>query len=288
MVDDMFKIVKKEFRYWDTLDKYDLFEDLGVHYHHMLTLGPHPVVKLLDPKTQIAHFDKHASDEERAKNEAALDVMVRGKVRYPRTFVIEIGGGFGYGLFAGEDIAEGTFIGEYSGLLSWKGFQPVVLAGGLFRGESQSPYDMDYLMKGYDAPLNQDSDIVAIRLGLRFVPEPNRLRIDASLVGGDTRFVNHLGPGEKFYRTDGSIIDGPNVEIVQGCHQGYFRKWLFAGQDIQRGEELRMDYLDSYWQREDPVSRLFFACKDGLYELYKVDSVSDVSKLCTNVKEVVQ
>jgi len=276
MVDDLHRVVKKEFRYWGALDKHDLFRQLGVHYYHALMLGNHPVVKLLDPDSQTAHFEERASTEERTKNESALDVMVRGKVRYPSTFVVEIGDEFGYGLFAGDDIHQGTFIAEYSGLLAWKGFQPVHLAEGLFRGESQGPYDMDYLMKGYDAPVNRNSRVEVLLGLLSHIPEPSRLRIDASKVGGDTRFINHLGSCESFYGLDGSVTDGPNVEVVQGRHQGYFRKWLFARHDIQRGEELRMDYGDSFWQRNAQVSRLFFASKDGLFELRKAETVADV------------
>ncbi len=276
MVDSKPKIVKKEFRCWDILERYELFERLGVHYTHMLMLGPHPVVKLLDPDSQVKYFQEHATPEETAMNESALEVMVRGKARYPENFIIGIGDEFGYGLFAGEDISKGTFIGEYSGLLSWKGILPIFLSDGWIRGESPTHYDMAYLMKGYKAPVNEDPDVNIILKLLTHVPEPNRLRIDASKVGGDTRFINHLSTGEKFYRPDGSVIDGPNVEIVQGCHQGYFRKWVFAGQDIQMGEELRMDYKDCYWLKEDPASKLFFASREGLYELCRVDDDPEV------------
>ncbi len=278
MTHALVRIAREELRYWRDFDIPDLFRELGVQYHPTLMLGQHPVVRLLDPKVQTAHFTEHASPEEQARNESALDVMVRGTVRYSRTFVVEIGGEFGCGLFAGEDMAEGMFIGEYAGVLTWKGFTPVMLRGGLFRGESSSPYDMDYMMPDFDATLDRGSDFTALLMP-GHIPEPSRLMIDAHLAGGETRFINHLGENEKFYRQDGSVIDGPNVEVVQGCHQGYFRKWLFAKQPIKRGDELRLYYSDGFQRNRNPVSKLFSVCKDGLVELYKVNNAPELVTL---------
>lgn len=126
MAADLQRIVTKEVRYWGAFDTHSLFDQLGVQYTHALILSDHPVVQLLDPDSQTAHFEKHTALEEKAKNESALGVMVRGKVRYPCTFIIEIGDEFEYGLFAGDHIPKGTFIGEYSGVLTWKGNQPVL------------------------------------------------------------------------------------------------------------------------------------------------------------------
>ena len=43
--------------------------------------------------------------------------------------------------------------------------------------------------------------------------------------------------------------------------------------------EARMDYGDSYWQRNAQVSKLYFANKDGLFELQKAETVPDVCKI---------
>ena len=128
----------------------------------------------------------------------------------PHVSVRWISGKVGYGLFAEEEISEGSYVGEYTGIVrknDRRYFEPL----------------NNYC---YEYPVDDE-------IGRSFV-------IDATQ-GNLTRFINHSSK--------------PNLKPIHVFYEGYYHLIFIALRPIQKGEELRFDYGESYWYlREPPVA----------------------------------
>lgn len=118
-------------------------------------------------------------------------------------------GSYGLGAFAMQDIADGNFVGTYAGHVLSNNAADLT-------GDIRRHNHRNYLFE-----FEHDS----------LEPEI----FDAARVGNATRFLNHRGHGE-------DNVGAENI-LVNGEHQIGF----FAKKQVKAGEELFLDYGDTYW-----------------------------------------
>lgn len=130
-----------------------------------------------------------------------------GKIHLPRVVVVRVNELVGNGLVAGQYIAPGTIIGEYSGL--------IVKVVPIATNES-----MD---NTYFAPYTTDE-----------VPGSEMFVIDAKKAGNPTRFINHSD-------------DNSNAVWVPVFDGEKFRLIVVATRAIPEGKQILLKYRLSYW-----------------------------------------
>jgi SET domain len=130
-----------------------------------------------------------------------------GKMHLPRVVIVRVNELVGYGLVAGQYIAPGTIIGEYSGV--------IVNVAPIATNES-----MD---NTYFAPYSTDE-----------VPSSEMFVIDAKKAGNPTRFINHSD-------------DNSNAVWVPVFDGEKFRLIVAATKAIPDGKQILLKYRLSYW-----------------------------------------
>lgn len=124
-------------------------------------------------------------------------------------YVRRIDNRVGYGVFADAPLETGAFIGEYAGVV-----QPESdLSGTALASDGyESDYSWYYLDEIDGAP---------------------SLEINGRLAGNEMRFVNH---GEE-----------PNLVVEHTLFEGQWIIFFVAGRDIEKDEQLLIDYGEAYW-----------------------------------------
>lgn len=130
-----------------------------------------------------------------------------GKMHLPRVVIVRVNEQVGNGLLAGQYIAPGTIIGEYSGA--------IVRVAPIATNES-----MD---NTYFAPYSTDE-----------VPSSEMFVIDAKKAGNPTRFINHSD-------------DNSNAVWVPVFDGEKFRLIVAATKAIPDGKQILLKYRLSYW-----------------------------------------
>ncbi len=130
-----------------------------------------------------------------------------GKMHLPRVVIVRVNKQVGNGLIAGQYIAPGTIIGEYSGA--------IVKVSPISTNES-----MD---NTYFAPYSTDE-----------VPSSEMFVIDAKKAGNPTRFINHSD-------------DNSNAVWVPVFDGEKFRLIVAATKAIPNGKQILLKYRLSYW-----------------------------------------
>ena len=145
-----------------------------------------------------------------------LGQFYAGKMHLPRVVIVRINDQIGNGLIAGQYIAPGTIIGEYSGA--------VARVAPIATNES-----MD---NTYFAPYSPDA-----------VPGSEMFVIDAKKAGNPTRFINHSD-------------DNSNAVWVPVFDGEKFRLIVVATKAVPEGKQVLLKYRLSYWLNPhipDPV-----------------------------------
>jgi [histone H3]-lysine9 N-trimethyltransferase SUV39H len=127
-----------------------------------------------------------------------------------------------WGLFAMEDIPAGAFLMEYKGEI-------VTKKHGDMRGTYYDANGLSYLFDMND-PLPTEEREQAIQRAYfnEFFP----LCLDSMIYGNEARFINHsCDPNVQSFNLTGKADS-----------QVYHNIGLFAGRNIQKGEELNLDY----------------------------------------------
>jgi hypothetical protein len=136
-----------------------------------------------------------------------LDQYNACKMHLPRVVIGKVNELVGNGLFAGQDIASGTIIGEYSGAIT-----------------EVAPIPANESMDNtYFAPYSTDQ-----------VPGGERFVIDAKNAGNPTRFINHSD-------------DNSNAVWVPVFDGEKFRLIIVATKAIAEGKQILLKYRFSYW-----------------------------------------
>jgi hypothetical protein len=130
-----------------------------------------------------------------------------GKMHLPRVVIVRVNDLVGNGLVAGQYIAPGTIIGEYSGA--------IVKVAPIATNES--------LDNTYFAPYSTDQ-----------VPSSEMFVIDAKRAGNPTRFINHSD-------------DNSNAVWVPVFDGEKFRLIVAATKAIPNGKQILLKYRLSYW-----------------------------------------
>lgn len=115
----------------------------------------------------------------------------------------------GYGVFAAKRLREADFIGEYAGVV-----QPETAGTGA--EENGGGYESDYSWYYLDD-----------------VPSGPTLEINGRKEGNVLRFVNHG--------------NAPNVAVEHTLYEGQWLIFFTAAQDIEKDEQLLIDYGGAYW-----------------------------------------
>lgn len=164
----------------------------------------------------------------------------------------------GYGCFVQHDLAEGTHIGMYAGIVSEASY-----------ANTSSTYIMATNPWYAMIPANA-------RLGIIDVPEPwPKMVADAGRAGNELRFANHVDAGALLM---GTPAKAANIDIKSFFHyrqdvdgiRGLFHVVFVAARNIQAGEELRYDYGSDYWEKLGAVpanSSVFRLQNDRLAEV---------------------
>ncbi|MCG8452566.1 MAG: SET domain-containing protein-lysine N-methyltransferase [Spirochaetales bacterium] len=129
------------------------------------------------------------------------------ELHYPPLEVRFLGNELGRGLFAGEEIKAGAFLGEYTGLV-----RPVSPELPLPQGGYTSDYSWGFPQYGLFSP---------------------HLEIDAREAGGPLRFANHSF--------------SPSAQVEHLAVEGLWRVIFVAAEPIPKGWEITVNYGDAYW-----------------------------------------
>lgn len=130
-----------------------------------------------------------------------------GKKHLPRVVIVRVNELVGYGLVAGQYIASGTIIGEYSGAIVK--VAPIATNG-----------SMD---NTYFAPYSTDD-----------VPNSEMFVIDAKKAGNPTRFINHSDNNSNAVWVP--VFDGEKFRLI-----------VAATKAIPDGKQIFLKYRHSYW-----------------------------------------
>lgn len=122
-------------------------------------------------------------------------------------FIGKINDTVGYGLFAAEEIRQGDFIGEYTGV--------VRITEEYTEAFEDGSWETDF---SWDYP-DETGDVV--------------LEINGRLEGNELRFVNH---GRNC-----------NLDVEHTIHKGQWVIFFIANRDIAKGEQLFVSYGEEYW-----------------------------------------
>lgn len=165
------------------------------------------------------YIDGHCSYDEGLKNGdlryvskemllvKILDQCHAGKMHLPRVVIVGINELVGNGLVAGQYIAPGTIIGEYSGT--------IVKVAPTMNNETKD--------NTYFAPYSTD-----------VVPGSEMFVIDAKMAGNPTRFINHSD-------------DNSNAAWVPVFDGKKFRLIVVATKAIPKCKQILLKYRPSYW-----------------------------------------
>ena len=148
-----------------------------------------------------------------AQNKKQFSMQIRRVVKGPATM---------WGLFAMEEIPQGTFIVEYRG-------EVVTKKQGDMRGSYYDHWGLSYLFDMND-PLEDELREACVQTGYHdeFFP----LCLDSMFYGNESRFINHsCDPNCQSFNLSGQVES-----------QTLHRIGLFASRKIVLGEELTMDY----------------------------------------------
>jgi SET domain-containing protein len=125
----------------------------------------------------------------------------------PRVVIVKVNDMVGNGLFAGQDIAPGTIIGEYSGEIT----------------EVAPITANDSLNNTYFAPYSNDQ-----------VPGSERFVIDAKNAGNPTRFINHSDVNSNAVWIP--VFDGEKFRLI-----------VVSTKAIPGDKQILLKYRFSYW-----------------------------------------
>lgn len=142
-----------------------------------------------------------------------LDQFGAGKCHLPRVAIVKVNDIVGNGLIAGEYIAAGTIIGEYSGELVK--MDQVAADGGKVDNTYFAPYALDT------------------------VPGGEMFVIDAKKSGNPTRFINHSDINTN--ATFVPVFDGKKFRLV-----------VMAVKPIEEGQQILLKYRSTYWSNSIP------------------------------------
>ncbi len=130
--------------------------------------------------------------------------------RMAPVYIARIDHKVGYGVFAAADLAKGTFIGEYTGVIQ----EAEEEAGReLEEGGFESDYSWYYLEEIEQAP---------------------SLEISGRFEGNELRYVNHSTT--------------PNVSVEHILVDGYWILFFRADRRIRADEQLLISYGEAYWE----------------------------------------
>ena len=136
-----------------------------------------------------------------------LDRSNACKMHLPRVVIVKVNDMVGNGLFAGQDIAPGTIIGEYSGEIT----------------EVAPITANDSLNNTYFAPYSNDQ-----------VPGSERFVIDAKNAGNPTRFINHSDVNSNAVWIP--VFDGEKFRLI-----------VVSTKAIPGDKQILLKYRFSYW-----------------------------------------
>lgn len=151
------------------------------------------------------------------------------KKELPKLYIKYISEGVGYGVFAGEDIAPGRFLGNYSGrIIARTGREFFCYARGYSFGYIRRKLTNKFIVKNTELYKGE-------------------LLINAEKHGNHTRLIN-----------DGA---GVNTELMVGTYNNarYVHFYLVSSRLIKKGEEIIDNYGQDYWDG-------FFEVQEGLRE----------------------
>jgi SET domain-containing protein len=143
----------------------------------------------------------------------SLTARYGADLRAGRRAVLEVrtvGEEVGLGLFAGDDLAAGDLLGEYTGVIQESGDAP---PDQLVDGHYLSDYAWNY-------PDELDD-------GTEF-------EVNALQEGNELRFANHSSR--------------PNLAVDHTLVDGIFVTFFRVTEAVSRGEQLFVDYGDEYWE----------------------------------------
>ena len=130
--------------------------------------------------------------------------------RMAPVYIRRIDGKVGYGLFAGTDLENDAFIGEYTGVIQ----EAEEDAGReLAAGGFESDYSWYYLEEIEQAP---------------------NLEINGRFEGNELRYVNHS--------------NDPNIDVEHVLIDGYWVLFFKAAREIKADEQLLISYGEAYWE----------------------------------------
>lgn len=179
-----------------------LFQELGVSYIIKPELSiPLPAVS---PENTEYYCDN--KEEFRLLNERYGDLIRKGDMGH--VYVKKINEHMGYGLFASRDLPEGTFVGEYTGI--------VRIASHCSMEDDNKEYETDY---AWDYPDLEDHG--------------RELEIDARNKGKETRFINH-----DFQ---------PNVDIDHTVVDDLWRLFFVTNRIVKKDSQILASYGEDYW-----------------------------------------
>jgi SET domain-containing protein len=122
-------------------------------------------------------------------------------------YIRKINDKIGFGLFAGEDLSEGDFIGEYTGVIR--------ISEEMTETFEDGSYETDF---SWDYP-DETGDV--------------ELEINGRQEGNELRFVNHN--------------QNYNLNVEHTLHKGQWLIFFVAKRDIKADEQLFVSYGDEYW-----------------------------------------
>ena len=214
-----------------------LFRDLGLTYTDRLVV-PESLDETLQATAeecrQIAYTNALVKDMS-----SYVPSLIKHRL-LPRLSVSYIDEEIGFGVFAEEDITQFETIREYTGELR------------VLEEYDGSKYLTSYGPRSFwvnDAMVN--------------------ISVDARKIGNESRYINHACKKDKFSFPSGTK-KGRNVGFIPCFYGGMYHAIVIAIRDIEKGEELRMDYgEDTYWDGKGPKSSCFFIQTNKLLSLAK-------------------
>ncbi|MEW6079423.1 MAG: SET domain-containing protein-lysine N-methyltransferase [Thermodesulfobacteriota bacterium] len=183
------------------------FENLGVIYLSRTRIDWEPLMQMNLRKSPYYIENRKEFDYLARRYGADIDRAAIAPI-----YISRIDKTIGYGVFADNDIREGDFIGEYTGVVQISGKHTRC-----FKADSghESDYSWYYLDKLDKAP---------------------PLEINGRLEGNEMRFVNH---GQE-----------PNLLVEHTLYRGQWVLFFIASRDIKKDEQLLISYGEAYWDEE--------------------------------------
>jgi uncharacterized protein len=185
----------------------ELFEKLGVVYRSRTRIDWEPLSQINLRKSPYYIENREEFDSLARRYGVKID-----RASIAPVYIRRISRTIGYGVFADQDIREGDFIGEYTGVVQ-------------ISGKHTHCYQAD---KGYESDYSW--------YYLDNLDKAPPLEINGRLEGNEMRFVNH-----------GQV---PNLLVEHTLYRGQWVLFFTAARDIKKDEQLLISYGDGYWDEE--------------------------------------